>query len=147
MRKLQEILRLRFEAGRSLREIALSACVALSTVQEVLRRFVVAGLVWPLPTELDEAMLTARLYPVDPVPRRPEPDFVALDRALSRKGMTRKLLWEGYALEHGEAALSYPQVLRTLGCIRRAGCGGDATGLPARRETVRRLLRPHRRGD
>lgn len=109
MRKLQEILRLRFEAGRSLREIALSACVALSTVQEVLRRFVVAGLVWPLPTELDEAMLTVRLYPVDPVPRRPEPDFVALDRTLSRKGMTRKLLWEGYALEHGEAALSYPQ--------------------------------------
>ena len=109
MKKLQEILRLRFEAERSLREIALSACVARSTVQEVLRRFVSAGLSWPLPEALDEAGLSARLYADEPVPRRAEPDFAALDRALARKGMTRKLLWEGYAVEHGESALSYPQ--------------------------------------
>jgi transposase len=108
MRKLQEILRLRFEAGRSLREIALSACVARSTVQEVLRRFAAAGLSWPLPEALNEAALTARLYPLDPLPRRAEPGFAALNRALARKGMTRKLLWEGYAAEHG-SALSYSQ--------------------------------------
>jgi transposase len=110
MRKLQEILRLRFDAGRSLREIALSACVARSTVQEVLRRFIQADLSWPLPDAMDEAALTAQLYPLDPLPRRhAEPDFASLEKALSRKGMTRKLLWEGYVADQGARAWSYAQ--------------------------------------
>jgi len=99
MRKIFEILRLHFEAGTSGRAIALAVCVALSTVQECLRRFAASGLTWPV--DLDEAALEACLYPREAVvPAVPVPDFAAIQGALlSHKAMTRRHLWERYRLE------------------------------------------------
>lgn len=69
MRKILEILRLKFEQGLSGRAIALAVCAALSTVQDCLRWFVAGGLGWPLPAELDEAALEARLsFPAGETP-------------------------------------------------------------------------------
>jgi len=100
MRKILEILRLHFEAGASGRAIALAVCLALSTVQECLRRFGASGLTWPV--ELDEAALEARLYPREPAaPAVPAPDFVAIQTALlGHKAMTRRHLWERYRADH-----------------------------------------------
>lgn len=63
MRKIREVLRLRFAAGLSARRIARSIDVARSTVSEVLQRASDSGLGWPLPPDLDDAQLEARLYP------------------------------------------------------------------------------------
>jgi transposase len=100
MRKILEILRLHFEAQASGRAIALAVCVALSTVQDCLRRFLTSGLSWPV--ELDEAALEALLYPREPVvPTLPVPDFAAIQSALlGHKAMTRRHLWEQYRAEH-----------------------------------------------
>ncbi len=75
MRQVVEALRLTYDQGRSQREIARALGVSQSTISEYRSRFAASGLPWPLPAELDEAALEARLYPPTPhalVPR-PEP--------------------------------------------------------------------------
>src|SRR5688572_9915087 len=97
--KIREVLRLAAE-GRKQREIAASVNSARSTIQECLKRAAAAGIGWPLPDELDEAALTARLYPAKVVPSdsgpRPEPDFEWVMRELARKHVTRRQLWREY---------------------------------------------------
>jgi len=76
MRKIEEVLRLRFELKRSHRQIARSIGAASSTVADYLRRFTEASLSWPLPAALSESELEAQLFPPAPkVPlsERPEP--------------------------------------------------------------------------
>ena len=50
MRKIREVLRLKWAAGMSNRRIAASCGVSRPTVSEYLRRAESAGLRWPLPT-------------------------------------------------------------------------------------------------
>ncbi len=103
MRKIREILRLKFAAGLSPRQIAASVASALSTVQECLRRAARAQLSWPLPEGLDEAALERLLYPVRvPQTRIAAPDFPHVQRELSRPGVTRALLWQEYKAQHPE---------------------------------------------
>jgi len=85
MRQLSSVARLRFAEGRSYSEIAGSIGIARSTVQAAVARFTQAGLAWPLPEELDEDALYARLYPLPPTPRSPEPDFARIEAELRRK--------------------------------------------------------------
>ena len=102
MPNIEQILRLRHEAGRTQREIASSCGMAQSSVHNVLSRAKAAGLDWPLPAELDEPALHERLYG-RPTPSlagaryRTEPDFEYLHRELKRhKHLTLQLLWEEY---------------------------------------------------
>ena len=62
MRRVREILRLKYECGRSDRAIAVAVGVARSTVQLCLARFAAAGLSWPLPATLTEQGLEALLF-------------------------------------------------------------------------------------
>ena len=97
MRKIREVLRLKYEAGLSDRDIAHAIGSARSTVQECLRRTRGAGLSWPLAAELDEAALHERLYQRQvPLSRTPQPDFAHLHAELKRPGVTRLLLWQEY---------------------------------------------------
>lgn len=103
MRKIREVLRLKVEAGLSDRQIAAAVGSARSTVQECLRRCRAAGIRWPLPPELDEAQLLARLYRrIAPLAVVRLPDFAAVHRELARAGVTRQLLWEDYKAAHPE---------------------------------------------
>ena len=52
MRKIKEVLRLRFELGLGQRQIARSCGMGLGTVHEYLERAVAAGIGWPLPEGL-----------------------------------------------------------------------------------------------
>ena len=54
MRKLKEILRLRFGLGLQQNQIARSCSIGQATVHRYLRKAGAAGLTWPLPEDLDD---------------------------------------------------------------------------------------------
>jgi len=77
MRKIRELLRLKWEFGQSNRQVGRSLKCSNSTVLECVRRAEKAGLSWPLPDDLDDVQLEELLYPPSPpsnVPR-PLPDW------------------------------------------------------------------------
>jgi hypothetical protein len=67
MRRVREILRVKFECGASDRAIAVAVGVARSTVQLCVSRLIAAGLTWPLPATLTERGPEAWLDPARPV--------------------------------------------------------------------------------
>ena len=71
MRKIKEVLRLKYESGRGHGEIARSCGIAHSTVLEYLRRAVAAGLRWPLLADISDAELERRLFPAEVLKRDP----------------------------------------------------------------------------
>ncbi|MGB5568174.1 MAG: IS21 family transposase, partial [Sedimenticolaceae bacterium] len=105
MRKIQEVLRLKWSQGLSNRQIAKACGIARPTVGEYLRRAAEAGLAWPLPAGLDEANLERQLFPPPPsLPAqvRGEPDWSLVHQELRRKGVTLFLLWQEYRETHPE---------------------------------------------
>lgn len=61
MRRVRDVIRMK-AAGLPSREIARRMDAAPSTVRLTIRRFEAAGLSWPLPDELTDAALEARLF-------------------------------------------------------------------------------------
>jgi transposase len=99
MRKIKEVLRLKFDNQLSKRQIAQSCSIAHSTVSEYLRRFRRASLNWPLPEEIDDNQLEQLLFPrpqIGSPHRRPQPDWAYIHQQLRRKGVTLMLLWQEY---------------------------------------------------
>jgi len=93
MRKIRELLRLKFDLGLSIHKIAVSLSIARSTVTECLRRAAAAQISWPLPHDLRDDALEALLYPKKLIAVDVSlPDFHYLQRELSRPGVTRLLL-------------------------------------------------------
>src|ERR1700722_14707144 len=82
MRKTKEVLRLKFELGLGLRQIARSCSLGLGTVHDYLQRAKAAGVGWPLPDDWDEEKLESVLFgawqPRAADPEKPAPDFAAL---------------------------------------------------------------------
>lgn len=147
MRKIKDILRLKWACGLSNRQVAASCGVARSTVAETLYRATAAGLAWPLPAELDDAQLETRLYPAAPSPTaapRAVPDWATLHQELARKGVTLALLWQEYKAQHLTA-------ISTAASVSSMGPGVIPWTLPPPRapgwgEAVRRLHGPDRAG-
>jgi transposase len=100
MRRVREMLRLSRDAGLGLREVARRTGVAPSTLREMGRRFERSGLTWPLPSDLTDADLEARLYGEAGTRqgqrRRAEPDWAVVNRELKRKHVTLQILWDEY---------------------------------------------------
>ncbi|MCP4722762.1 MAG: IS21 family transposase [Desulfobacteraceae bacterium] len=100
MRKIKDVLRLKFESGLSNRNIGRSLKITHRTVGEYLQRFSAAGLSWPLSEEMDETFLKERLFPEQPAPceanSQQMPDMKYLHKELRRKGVTLYMLWEEY---------------------------------------------------
>jgi len=108
MRKTREILRLRWHLKQSARRTAISCGVAASTVVDTEARARAAGLVWPLPAELDDGALERLLYPPPRASReRPQPDLEHIYRELKRKAVTLELLWQEYRAAHPERGYGY----------------------------------------
>lgn len=103
MRPFREIMRLKYEAGLGHRAIARACSVGVGTVSEYVRRAGRAGLGWPLPEDLDDAALEAKLFPAQAGPgwvQRALPDFAKLHQELRRVGVTLQLLWLEYREAH-----------------------------------------------
>jgi transposase len=103
MRKIREILRLKYEGNYGNQWIAKSLGVSSSTVSKCLTRAKQCHLTWPLPDELDDEQLEKKLYP--PVNRVPlsdkgEIDCVRIHQELKRKHMTLMLLWQEYKIQY-----------------------------------------------
>jgi transposase len=112
MRKIKEVLRLKFEQGLSHRAIAQSCRIGIGTVYEYLARANTAGLSWPLPAAVGEDELARKLFP----PSSPAvgakaqrmPDWQHTSRELRRPGVTLHLLWQEY-LEDNPDGYGYSQ--------------------------------------
>jgi transposase len=103
MRKLREVLRLRFELKLGYQQIGRSCSIGVSTVHKYLKRAEAAGVTWPLPKDWDEARVEAMVFPrrepniAEHNPARTRPDFAAIHEQLrSSKYVTLQLLWEEY---------------------------------------------------
>jgi transposase len=103
MRKLREILRLKYVRRMGHRAIARACGVGVGTVSEYVSRARDAGLSWPLPADLDDGSLEARLF-ATPEPKRERipPDVARIHQELKRTGVTLQLLWEEYLEVHPE---------------------------------------------
>ena len=97
MRKIRDVLRLTAD-GMSSRKIAASLSIGATTVIDCLHRAARAGLAWPLPDEIDDAILEKRLYPPQTTVKeqRPLPNWAVIQRELKRPGVTLELLWQEY---------------------------------------------------
>ena len=106
MRKVREVLRLRYECGRSHAEIGASAGIGETTVGDYLARARRAELTWTEASAMSDADVEARLFKGaigrNEPPARAPIDFAWVHRELSRVGVTLQTLW----LEYREGAAS-----------------------------------------
>ncbi|MFT4583676.1 MAG: transposase [Gammaproteobacteria bacterium] len=109
MRKLSEILRLRFVAALSNRAIARAIGVSASTVSDSLARARAADAGWPLPEALSDTALDEVLYGPRVVQQASVqvtlPDYAEVHRELRRKGVTLLLLWTEYKALHPDGLM------------------------------------------
>jgi len=105
MKKIKEILRLKYEARLSNRVIAGACQVSNSTVGEYLKRAEAAGIRWPL-GEIGEEELYQKLFPEKQVAaserKYPLPDWEMVQKDKRKKGVTLQLLWQEYKEKYPE---------------------------------------------
>jgi len=112
MRTIKDVLRLKFEARLSQRQIARSLNIGLGTVSLHLKRAKEACIQWPLADEMDDVALERALFPNQICKARAgyvEPDYSNMHQELKHKLVTKQLLWEEYLQRHGDNGYQYSQ--------------------------------------
>ena len=105
MRRIRDLLRLKYAQGLSDRAVARSLGLGKGTVGNYLVRFSQAGLSWPLSPDLNDDSLELLLFPSPTMASRldrPVPDWASMDVELRRPGVTRALLWEEYRAQSAD---------------------------------------------
>jgi transposase len=103
MRKIKEVLRLKWANQCSNRQIARICSISRPTVAEYVLRAQMAQLGWPLPSDLDDEQLELRLFPATPklvASERGIPDWSSVYQDMKRKHVTLFLLWQEYRAGH-----------------------------------------------
>jgi transposase len=136
MRKIKEVLRLKFGVRLGLRQIPHSCSIGLGTAHEYLQRAEAAKITWPLGPGWDDDGLEATLFGGPPRSRPtvlPIPDFADLDHQRQQHfHLTQQLLWEEYRAQTRKAIATRDSAI----CInagaanRMSFCARSAT--PAR---------------
>jgi transposase len=112
LKKIEEVLRLKWACGLSTRAAARSCHISHSTVSEYLARAEKAGLTWPLLETLDEDGLYRLLYPEKleqaAASSKPQPDWEYVRKELKKAHVTKHLVWEEYLEAHPDG-YSYSQ--------------------------------------
>ena len=112
MRKIKDVLRLKFEAGLSYRQISASTKLSLGKITDLVQKVEASAYPWQELLGMDEAPLLHLLYPgVVPDTRSGfvQPDWPTVHLELHRKGVTKQLLWEEYATAYPTRCYSYSQ--------------------------------------
>jgi len=115
MKKLREILRLTLQSELSIRAIKQILNLSIGAIQNVVSQARALKLTWEKVESLDERQLTELFYPskkVIPSSLCEVPCWNVIHKDLSRKGVTRQLLWEEYAEENPENHFSYSRFCR-----------------------------------
>lgn len=105
VRKIREVLRLKFGLDLSGHQIAQSCQISRSTVTEYIDRFEKAGLSWPLDDALSDEKLEQKLFPSPATiaGSRSLPDFAYIYRELKshkKFNLTLDQLWREYREQH-----------------------------------------------
>jgi transposase len=114
MRKIKEVLRLTFDKKMSQHKIAKSLSLSSGVINKYLQRFKDSGLLWPLPPEMSDTTLQAKLKaaaPPTPKAETSQIDFPKVRQELGRKHVTLQLLYVELGGEAG-LGLSYSQFCR-----------------------------------
>jgi len=112
MRQLRDILRLRLDAGLSIRQIKNSLRISLGAVQKITSRAKALQLDWPAIEQLNDQQLARAIYPESDARVSTAfqlPDWVEVHQELKRQGVTKHLLWEEYTQAYPNRSYSYPQ--------------------------------------
>ena len=115
MRKLKEILRLKYQAELSHRKIGVSLSISPGTVSTYINRAKLMGIEsWPLPTHWDDVKLNKQFIQTKIKPRTaiPLPNWLMFHPQLKKKGVTKQLLWQEYIERNPDNHYSYPQMCR-----------------------------------
>lgn len=98
MRKIKEVLRLRYQESLTHRQIATSLNISASTVHDYVGLAKIHGLSWSSMDGMSEEALYQLLYkPVTSKSReRMQPDWEKVHQELRKKGVTLMLLWKEY---------------------------------------------------
>lgn len=104
MRKIREVLRLKWKLGLSHRQVGRSVRLGHGTVCDYLLRARLQGLSWEQVEGLSDAALEARLFPRRPTGgdalERTLPNWSEVRSELKKKGVTLSLLWQEYRERH-----------------------------------------------
>ena len=102
MRKIKEVLRLKWANNLSDRKIAQSCNISRPAVVQYIERATEAGLSWPLPDTLKDEELERLLFPGirRPSTDRVSPDWLKTHQELQKKNVTLFLLWQEYREQH-----------------------------------------------
>lgn len=112
MRKLREVLRLRYSAELSIRQISASTKISVGSIQNILKQGEQHQLSWPLPDALDDQALALLFYPASdakPSSKLEQPVWPDIHQELKKKGVTKQLLWEEYSRQVPNRCYSYSQ--------------------------------------
>lgn len=122
MKLIREVLRL-FSEKCSMREISRRTQVSRHAVQDYLFRAGLVGITWPIPDEIDDCELEARLFPVAPR-KKPsaltEPNWAEIDMELRRdKEATLTVLHQEY-LQSNPNGLKYSSFCERFRAYRKS---------------------------
>lgn len=102
MHKIREVLRLKYIADLSQRQIAGALSLSNGVVAKYLAAAASSGLAYPQLAALDDAALARALAGTEATAKAAPtpPDFAYIHEQLKQKGVTRQLLWEEYRAVH-----------------------------------------------
>jgi transposase len=115
MRKLKEILRLKYENKLSNRKIGKSLSISPGTVSTYINRAKLMGIEsWPLSSDWNDIKLSQHFLQTKITPRTaiPLPNWSKFYQELKQKGVTKQLLWQEYVERNQANHYSYPQLCR-----------------------------------
>ncbi len=115
MKKLKEILRLTLQSELSIRAIKQILKLSIGAIQNIVSQARALKLTWEKVEPLDERQLTELFYPSKntiPSSLYEVPCWDLVHKDLSRKGVTRQLLWEEYVEENIDNHFSYSRFCR-----------------------------------
>lgn len=118
MKKVRDLLRLKFSAKLKHREIGRALNISPATVSYYAQAAIEANLTWPIPEGMNDIELTqtieqyAKQLKAKKSDFKIKPDFTQVHRELAGKHMTEMLIWEDYAKQHPERHYSYSQFTR-----------------------------------
>jgi len=105
MRKIREILRLKYDFKLTFGQIATSCGIGRTTVSDYLKRFEASSLGWPLSPDIDDIKLEKLLFPSVQLtlsPDRAGIDWQYIHCELRRKSVTLMLLWQEYKAQNSD---------------------------------------------